>query len=66
MHRRPKLLEALNVLEKLAATNTDASAALQDYAYMLSQDNQFAASRMVVDIVDHFYHLLDKKGIAFA
>ena len=64
MHRRPKLQEAIEVLKNLANTNADAQTTIQDYNDMLSKGDQFQASRMVVDIVDHYYHLLALKGIA--
>jgi hypothetical protein len=31
---------------------------------MVSEGNEFFAARMVVDIVDHYYHILETKGIA--
>lgn len=64
MHHRPKLLEAIQVLKSLSAHNADAQAAIVDYDHLMLTGQEFQASRMVVDIVDHFYHLLDLKGIA--
>jgi len=64
MHRRPKLLEAIEVLKSLSASNEDAQTAIADYYNLIANGEEFLASRMVVDIVDHYYHLLDLKGIA--
>jgi hypothetical protein len=65
MHRRPKLKEAIEVLNTLANKykNEDAIDALHLYN-SLRETDEFSASRMVVDIVDHYYHLLDLKGIS--
>ena len=57
MHRRPKLHEAIEVLKTISAHNDDAQAALADYNNLMANDQVFLASRMVVDIVDHYYHL---------
>jgi hypothetical protein len=57
MHRRPKLHEAIEVLQTISAHNDDAQAALADYNNLMANDQVFLASRMVVDIVDHYYHL---------
>lgn len=64
MHRRPKLNEAIEVLRSLSPINEDALQAIVDYNDLVAQGQEFVASRMVVDIVDHYYHLLDLKGIA--
>ncbi len=64
MHRRPKLTEAIEVLQSLSPINEDALQAIVDYNDLVAQGQEFVASRMVVDIVDHYYHLLDLKGIA--
>jgi hypothetical protein len=64
MHRRPKLTEAIEVLRSLSPINEDALQAIVDYNDLVAQGQEFVASRMVVDIVDHYYHLLDLKGIA--
>lgn len=64
MHRRPKLLEAIEVLKTVSIHNEDAQAAIADYYSLMSRGEVFTASRMIVDIVDHYYHLLDLKGIA--
>jgi hypothetical protein len=58
MHRRPKLHEAIKVLQKLSTNNVDAHTAITDYNAMLLKGDIFQASRMVVDIVDHYYHVL--------
>lgn len=64
MHRRPKLNEAIEVLRSLSPINEDALQAIVDYNDLVAKGQEFVASRMVVDIVDHYYHLLDLKGIA--
>jgi RNA polymerase-interacting CarD/CdnL/TRCF family regulator len=62
MHRRPNLQEAIDVLQNLSEHNVDANTTINDYNAMLAKGEIFQASRMVVDIVDHYYHLLDLKG----
>lgn len=66
MHKRPRLQEALEVLQTLSQHNEDCQIALADYNDFMSKGEIFTASRMVVDIVDHYYHLLDLKGIKHA
>jgi hypothetical protein len=61
MHRRPKLLEAIEVLQTISVHNEDAQSALADYNNLMANGEIFTASRMVVDIVDHYYHL---QGVA--
>ena len=61
MHRRPKLHEAIEVLTSISLHNEDAQAAMADYNNLMDRGEVFTASRMVVDIVDHYYHL---QGIA--
>jgi hypothetical protein len=57
MHRRPKLHEAIEVLQTISTHNEDAQAAMADYNNLMDRGEIFTASRMVVDIVDHYYHL---------
>ena len=64
MHKRPKLREAIQVLQTLSTANEDCSSALTEYYEMVSNGSEFFAARMVVDIVDHYYHILETKGIA--
>ena len=64
MHKRPKLQEAIDVLQKLSPKNEDCNSALTEYYEMVNEGEEFFAARMVVDIVDHYYHILDTKGIA--
>ena len=64
MHKRPKLQEAIEVLQSLSAANEDCASALTEYHEMVSEGNEFFAARIIVDIVDHYYHILDTKGIA--
>lgn len=61
MHKRPSLVEALDVLKKYQYISNDCLEALQDYN-KLKQTNEFQAARMVVDIVDHFYHTQSVKN----
>lgn len=62
MHRRPKLSEAIEVLQTISIHSEDAQAALADYNNLMDRGEIFTASRMVVDIVDHYYHL---QGVAY-
>lgn len=62
MHRRPKLSEAIEVLQTISIHSEDAQAALADYNNLMARGEIFTASRMVVDIVDHYYHL---QGVAY-
>lgn len=66
MHRRPGLKEAIQVLTTLSTkySNEDATTALQDYD-TLKTTNEFQAARMVVDIVDHYYHAMGSKGLTY-
>ena len=64
MHKRPKLQEAIDVLQNLSAKNEDCYSALTEYYEMVNEGEEFFAARMVVDMVDHYYHILDTKGIA--
>ena len=57
MHRRPKLHEAIEVLKSISLHNEDAQSAMADYNNLVANGEIFTASRMVVDIVDHYYHL---------
>lgn len=66
MHRRPNLQEAISVLHSLSADNEDALQAVVDYNSLIASGEQFTASRMVVDIVDHYYHLLSVNNVAHA
>jgi hypothetical protein len=63
MHRRPSLTEALAVISKLAHLNEDCEETLIAYNNMKTEGKEFDAARMVVDIVDHYYHVLESKGI---
>ena len=63
MHHRPKLHEAIEVLKTISIYNEDAQTALADYNDFIKNGQEFVAARMVVDIVDHYYHLLDLKNI---
>jgi len=64
MHKRPRLAEALQVLSSLSKISADAASALQQYYDMREEGMDFEACRMVVDIIDHHYHILSTKGIA--
>jgi hypothetical protein len=62
MHKRPRLQEAINVLENLSLISADAKSAVEQYYEMRSADHHFEACRMVVDIVDHHYHNMSIVG----
>lgn len=64
MHKRPSLSEALQVLKQLAPINDECGEALDEYYSFKAQGEEFFAARMVVDIVDHYYHVLSTKGLA--
>lgn len=64
MHKRPSLKEALSVLTKLSSINDDCAQALLDYKHMKTI-NEFDAARMVVDIVDHYNHIIETQGLVF-
>lgn len=66
MHRRPKLKEAIEVLQSLSTHNEDALQAIVDYNSLMSTGQEFTASRMVVEVVDYYYHLLATKGLVHA
>lgn len=61
MHKRPSLQEALQVLRNLSTFSIDCVEVLEEYADLKSQGQEFLAARLVVDSVDHFYHL---QGVA--
>lgn len=61
MHKRPSLQEALRVLEQLSNISIDSSEVLEEYKMLCESGQQFLGARLVVDSVDHFYHL---QGIA--
>ena len=54
MKPRPRLKEALSVLEQLTAVSIDAKQALEEYNKIKMSGNEFLAARFVVDIVDLF------------
>ena len=62
MHKRPSLTEALSVLAYYSSSNEDCKKALEDY-HELKTVNQFLASRVVVDTVDHFNHIVESEGL---
>jgi hypothetical protein len=64
MNKRPRLKQAIEALTSLSHISDEAKQALQDYADMRAQGLDFEACRMVVDIIDQHYKLLDEKGIA--
>ena len=57
MHKRPKLSEAVSLLNSLASQSADAAEAVAEYNSMVSKGQEFLAARYAVEIVDHFYHL---------
>jgi hypothetical protein len=64
MHKRPRLQEAINVLTELSSISTDAKSALEQYYQMRLENFDFEACRMIVDIVDHYYHNMSVSGAA--
>lgn len=56
MHRRPRLQEALSVLQNLSHLSVDAQEALDLYD-TLKVTSEFTAAHFVVEIVDLHYHL---------
>lgn len=61
MHRRPRLKEAIEILQQLSHISEYAAESLDDYHHLLSQGKEFAAAHLVVEIVDHYYHLIGVK-----
>ena len=64
MNKRPRLNEAIAALTALSRISDEAQQAMTDYHEMRAQGLHFEACRMVVDIIDQHYKLLDEKGIA--
>ena len=62
MHNRPRLAEAIEVLQNLSKISVDAESALEQYYEMRKAGLDFEACRMVVDIVDHHYHNMSVLG----
>lgn len=54
MHPRPRLQEALAVLQQHAPD------VIEEYHEMCESHGEFFAARFVIDVVDHFNHLMDK------
>jgi len=63
MHKRPRLAEAIAVLESVSSISTEAVEALEQYYEMREQGLIFEACRMVVDIVDHHNHNMSTAGV---
>jgi predicted nuclease of restriction endonuclease-like RecB superfamily len=57
MHRRPRLKEAVQLLEQLSQISPEAAQAIEEYNELLVKGYEFAAAHLVVEIVDHYYHL---------
>lgn len=64
MNKRPRLNQAIEALKSLAHISDEAQQAMTDYYDMRAQGLDFEACRMVVDIIDQHYKLLDEAGIA--
>jgi intracellular sulfur oxidation DsrE/DsrF family protein len=62
MHKRPRLAEAIEVLQQLASISDEADEALEQYHAMRAKGLDFQACRMIVDIVDHHYHNMSVAG----
>jgi hypothetical protein len=56
MHKRPSIKEALQVLKTFANVNSDVAEALELYYTLIDDRQEFLAARLVVEIVDLFYH----------
>lgn len=56
MHKRPSLNEALQVLSKSSVYSKEAAEVLDVYKTMIKNQQEFLAARLVVEIVDLFYH----------
>lgn len=63
MHKRPRLEEALKVLETVSTISTEAAQAIEQYHEMRAQGLIFEACRMVVDIVDQHNHIMSTAGV---
>jgi hypothetical protein len=57
MHRRPRLKEAIELLQQLSSISPDATKAIEEYNNMMAEGHEFAAAHFVVEIIDHYYHL---------
>jgi hypothetical protein len=57
MHRRPRLKEAVQLLEQLSQISPEAAQAIEEYNELLVKGYEFAAAHLVVEIVDYYYHL---------
>lgn len=57
MHRRPRLKEAVQLLQQLSKVSPDAAQAIEEYNQLLVKGYEFAAAHLVVEIIDHYYHL---------
>jgi|TARA_B100000424_G_C22912046_1_gene485227 hypothetical protein len=55
MHKRPSLSEALTLLQ----VNNQYDV-LDEYVQLKKSHGEFFAARFVVDIVDHYNHLMEK------
>jgi hypothetical protein len=64
MHKRPRLAEAIAVLESVSSISTEAVEALEQYYEMRAQGLIFEACRMVVDIVDQHNHNMSTASVA--
>jgi hypothetical protein len=56
MHRRPSLNEAISVLNSVKHVSEEAEQALNEYYSLKNSGQEFLAARLVVEIVDFFYH----------
>jgi hypothetical protein len=62
MHRRPSLKEALQVLSDFSCYSEDAAEVLDIYKKMIINRQEFLAARLVVEIVDLFYHKTERSN----
>ena len=56
MHKRPSLSEAISVLQSIRHISDDADSILTEYAELKSSGKEFIAARLVVEVVDFYYH----------
>jgi len=57
LHKRPNLKEALSVLTEYSGHSADCVEILAEYKQLKENNQEFLAGRLVIDTVDHFYHL---------
>lgn len=56
MHRRPSLQESISVLDSLKHISAEVSDLLEEYYTLKEAGQEFLAGRLVVEVVDFYYH----------